>query len=1067
MQKRKGFTTVELVIVIAVIAILAVALVPTFAGLIKSANLSADQQTANSLTTLTTMYALDRRITSPETLKKVINEGMSDENYYDNLKPKSADDGYYFWYDYETYRVHVGNIDDIAKIIEEKKAEPTGGMSIPNWGITMAGTEGGTSSSFEPTIRTDLLEGFYLMGTGSGNTPLDLITKLDCAGSMQAYTDALVEIMQYDTSDANTTDSALMKKIIGKLKEKAAKTIIMSGSDAYNPADVAKSNPDVPNLKPDDIDISPSVVVGEKLNGTLTEQLSNVVITLPSFNGQSSILGSGVLENLDNTCTIYVDVPGDKLHEVIKLGATNAQIVANDGTIYTQSTKEESGDRINVFTPVAGGSAIENKVSAEDLANMLASYLLSVSGNNYVYVDQATKTIYYSTDVRKLTDSAFKIVAEQFRAANGNNASYGAFKWKITRLNETGEKITEDLSSTVKSVSIEPGVDEITAITLGVKCTYKVKEVKVDKIEISEIGSLKPSRNIAYDDTRYSWTLTPQITLNYPEVDGKITLDKTISIFSDSKGIFTLDPKTNTISISSTQKGDYSNKVIFSCSGKQSIEYTLNLIDTRNAAFGIKDTANTQTKYGFNYVVGTQGHTLTLGDLFTPNSGAVISGDIVLSKDGVTAWGDPIPAASWSTTPVDLSAAVDGKLTLYIKVAEGQYGLPLTLDVKSGAYNVTSAAEWAAYKTKELKNTDIAILNSFTIDGQNSKSSATADTASSALKYAVDVGSGDVHGNYHVINVINFYVKYTYGSNYIIKATAGSVVDRVIIIGPDYGDTVVIDNSGAESKGTFVAAVMATGGTAAAPVTITNSFLSGFRSPLWANTGKTVVKNTTLHLGNYANVYVDAKSTLELDSVTTVQYETTNKSLGGGISYKHNCGTTQVLTATNLKQYNYLTQSQITTIVKAAGGTAAAVAQIAGLSLDVSSTDLKSIDSVKHTFDGVDFYHMGITALSMPILADYNLSSNTPANLGDKLDITYGANTACSNKMAVTKQYGWFSKKDGIILSIWGLPSTATGTRPVENIQAHISEFFTDRGVAADSISSFLNTHKTVLDSAS
>ncbi len=35
---RKGFTTVELVIVIAVIAILATALIPTFAGLIDSAN---------------------------------------------------------------------------------------------------------------------------------------------------------------------------------------------------------------------------------------------------------------------------------------------------------------------------------------------------------------------------------------------------------------------------------------------------------------------------------------------------------------------------------------------------------------------------------------------------------------------------------------------------------------------------------------------------------------------------------------------------------------------------------------------------------------------------------------------------------------------------------------------------------------------------------------------------------------------------------------------------------------------------------------------------------------------
>ena len=48
---RKGFTITELVIVIVVIAILAAVLIPTFASLIKKANLSADTQTAKSLNT--------------------------------------------------------------------------------------------------------------------------------------------------------------------------------------------------------------------------------------------------------------------------------------------------------------------------------------------------------------------------------------------------------------------------------------------------------------------------------------------------------------------------------------------------------------------------------------------------------------------------------------------------------------------------------------------------------------------------------------------------------------------------------------------------------------------------------------------------------------------------------------------------------------------------------------------------------------------------------------------------------------------------------------------------------
>ena len=48
-NSRKGFTIVELVIVIAVIAILAAVLIPTFSSLIQKANLSADKQAVREM----------------------------------------------------------------------------------------------------------------------------------------------------------------------------------------------------------------------------------------------------------------------------------------------------------------------------------------------------------------------------------------------------------------------------------------------------------------------------------------------------------------------------------------------------------------------------------------------------------------------------------------------------------------------------------------------------------------------------------------------------------------------------------------------------------------------------------------------------------------------------------------------------------------------------------------------------------------------------------------------------------------------------------------------------------
>ena len=47
-MNKKGFTIVELVIVIAVIAILAAVMIPTFGGIIKKANQSAVEQEATS-----------------------------------------------------------------------------------------------------------------------------------------------------------------------------------------------------------------------------------------------------------------------------------------------------------------------------------------------------------------------------------------------------------------------------------------------------------------------------------------------------------------------------------------------------------------------------------------------------------------------------------------------------------------------------------------------------------------------------------------------------------------------------------------------------------------------------------------------------------------------------------------------------------------------------------------------------------------------------------------------------------------------------------------------------------
>ena len=64
-SKKKGFTIVELVIVIAVIAILSAVLIPTFSNLVKKANTSADIQAVRQMNTV---LATEGAVEKPENL---------------------------------------------------------------------------------------------------------------------------------------------------------------------------------------------------------------------------------------------------------------------------------------------------------------------------------------------------------------------------------------------------------------------------------------------------------------------------------------------------------------------------------------------------------------------------------------------------------------------------------------------------------------------------------------------------------------------------------------------------------------------------------------------------------------------------------------------------------------------------------------------------------------------------------------------------------------------------------------------------------------------------------------
>ena len=93
---KKGFTIVELVIVIAVIAILAAVLIPTFSNLIKKANQSSDIQAARQMNTV---LAAEQGI--GDNIDKVIDVLVENGYSANGLTPVTANHKFFYVVDYE------------------------------------------------------------------------------------------------------------------------------------------------------------------------------------------------------------------------------------------------------------------------------------------------------------------------------------------------------------------------------------------------------------------------------------------------------------------------------------------------------------------------------------------------------------------------------------------------------------------------------------------------------------------------------------------------------------------------------------------------------------------------------------------------------------------------------------------------------------------------------------------------------------------------------------------------------------------------------------------------------
>ena len=120
---KKGFTIVELVIVIAVIAILAGVLIPTFSSIIKKANLSADQQAVRQLNIILTSEDIDKPTSISEVEDILAENGYTIKGY----TPLTSDHS--FIWDGDLNRILLFSNDEQKVVYPEEYADKYEGIN--------------------------------------------------------------------------------------------------------------------------------------------------------------------------------------------------------------------------------------------------------------------------------------------------------------------------------------------------------------------------------------------------------------------------------------------------------------------------------------------------------------------------------------------------------------------------------------------------------------------------------------------------------------------------------------------------------------------------------------------------------------------------------------------------------------------------------------------------------------------------------------------------------------------------------------------------------------------------
>ncbi len=886
-NKRKGFTIVELVIVIAVIAILAAVLIPTFSNVIKDAKINSDKLTENQLNTGIQAYTETHRggINNVSDLRKAIDSVFHD-GYFDSLTPKSAEYGYHFWYNLAENRIYLLSAEEYAAI--EDKTETASAFNFLNGAEADALNGDKIINTSYMDRAASFTKGFFLIDAPTedndlayilgnlGRNDMDstvyakILEKVNALGEHKHDKHHLTGIKDLLESTAFITKNGTFRQsAVEEVKEvviadyAADDGVIELRGGVYSFDKDTYELSDSADYEANSANISDGTIILHELVGKVESGALN-------FAGEANV-------------TVQINCSEEQLCGLMGPAATNATIkltVELECTYKVVDTEIEKYDK---------DGALEETLQTTG-GNMVDSFDVSVSPNLFYAADALPESI--------------EITADNFVGVDPERpVSYTKLVWE-----SSDDNIATVVDGVVEFTDAAKGADKVEITARAVYSENITQKITINIVRITNfqlnIAEIKGECTAA-DLASYTQQLTVTgFNCNYPGSEQAEQCDKTLTYSSNNANVAVDENGKVTFA-------DFVDNATITVALKSNPAVKLEIPVTLNET--ITDVLENKWNGNFLYRVGN-GNAFSLSNIFAIKSDVNISG------------------ITYSFKVYDAAKTTNGGATKVEVTSSGSFngtatGTGLDATYKFGGTGVAIIEMTAQKNGKTIQTVAQAVevvngknATTYTdISGHGSNSVVMLCDVDMAEGGKLNFSNSSLYGNGFTLDATK--AKHTssggISENTVIKLGNNAHIDNIEIVGAVYTEY------GTLAASDYNSSLVCIDATADGTATISNSVLSNCASPVRIFSGNVTIKNTVLEGGCFANLDI-RRGNITLDNVTTVNNAVDNDKAANGntvvglgivVYYENVDPNTKITLKNDLKQFNYINKDDQNNIV--------------------------------------------------------------------------------------------------------------------------------------------------------